>query len=79
MNEKQNNDEGQPPSGIIGKLKKYFRNPFFIKTQSVSEVTDFLKDAVDQKIIYKESESISNKAIKLCDINEKEVMMKNGY
>ena len=54
MNEKQNNDEGQPPSGIIGKLKRYFRNPFFIKTQSVSEVTDFLKDAADQKIIDKE-------------------------
>jgi len=54
MNEKQNNEEGQPPSGIIGKIKKYFRNPFFIKTQSVSEVTDFLKDALDQKIIDKE-------------------------
>ena len=58
MNEKQNNDEGQPPSGIIGKLKRYFRNPFFIKTQSVSEVTDFLKDAADQKIIDKLVNSI---------------------
>ena len=75
MNEKQNNDEGQPPSGIIGKLKKYFRNPFFIKTQSVSEVTDFLKDAVDQKIIDKEAESIATKAIKLGDITAKEVMI----
>ena len=75
MNEKQNNDEGQPPSGIIGKLKKYFRNPFFIKTQSVSEVTDFLKDAVDQKIIDKEAESIATKAFKLGDITAKEVMI----
>ena len=75
MNEKQNNDEGQPPSGIIGKLKRYFRNPFFIKTQSVSEVTDFLKDAADQKIIDKEAESIATKAIKLGDITAKEIMI----
>ena len=75
MNEKQNNDEGKPPSGIIGKLKRYFRNPFFIKTQSVSEVTDFLKDAADQKIIDKEAESIATKAIKLGDITAKEIMI----
>ena len=75
MNEKQNNDEGQPPSGIIGKLKRYFRNPFFIKTQSVSEVTDFLKNAADQKIIDKEAESIATKAIKLGDITAKEIMI----
>ena len=75
MNEKQNNDEGQPPSGIIGKLKRYFRNPFFMKTQSVSEVTDFLKDAADQKIIDKEAESIATKAIKLGDITAKEIMI----
>ena len=75
MNEKQNNDEGQPPSGIIDKLKRYFRNPFFIKTQSVSEVTDFLKDAADQKIIDKEAESIDTKAIKLGDITAKEIMI----
>ena len=75
MNEKQNNDEGQPPSGIIDKLKRYFRNPFFIKTQSVSEVTDFLKDAADQKIIDKEAESIATKAIKLGDITAKEIMI----
>ena len=75
MNEKQNNDEGQPPSAIIGKLKRYFRNPFFIKTQSVSEVTDFLKDAADQKIIDKEAESIATKAIKLGDITAKEIMI----
>ena len=75
MNEKQNNEEGQPPSGIISKLKRYFRNPFFIKTQSVSEVTDFLKDALDQNIIDKEAESIATKAIKLGDITAKEIMI----
>ena len=75
MNEKQNQEEAQPPSGIIGKLKKYFRNPFFIKTQSVSEVTDFLKDAAEQKIIDKEAESIATKAIKLGDITVKEIMI----
>ena len=75
MNEKQNNEESQPPSGVIGKLKKYFRNPFFIKTQSVSEVTDFLKDALDQNVIDKEAESIASKAIKLGDITVKEIMI----
>ena len=75
MNEKQNQEDNKPPSGIINKLKKYFRNPFFIKTQSVSEVTDFLKDAVDQKIIDKEAESIASKAIRLGDITVKEIMI----
>ena len=75
MNEKQNNEESQPPSGVIDKLKKYFRNPFFIKTQSVSEVTDFLKDALDQNVIDKEAESIASKAIKLGDITVKEIMI----
>ena len=75
MNEKQNNDESQPPSSILGKLKKYFRNPFFMKTQSVSEVTDFLKDAVDQNVIDKEAEFIARKAIKLGDITVKEIMI----
>ena len=60
MNEKQNHEDNKPPSGIINKLKKYFRNPFFIKTQSVSEVTEFLKDAVDQKIIDKVKELINS-------------------
>ena len=75
MNDKQNNDENQPPSSIFGKLKKYFRNPFFMKTQSVSEVTDFLKDAVDQNVIDKEAEFIARKAIKLGDITVKEIMI----
>ena len=42
MNDKQNQEDIKPPSGFFEKLKKYFKNPFFIKTQSVSEVTDFL-------------------------------------
>lgn len=75
MNEKQNNDESQPPSGIFNKLKKYFRNPFFMKTQSVSEVTDFLKEAVDQNVIDKEAEFIARKAIKLGNITVKEIMI----
>ena len=75
MNEKLNGEESQPPSGIIARLKKFFRNPFFIKTQSVSEVTDFLKEAVDQNIIDKEAESIATKAIKLGDITAKEIMI----
>ena len=62
MNQKLENEDNHPPSGLISKIKKFFRNPFFIKTQSVSEVTDFLKDAVDLNIIDKEAESIANKA-----------------
>ena len=75
MNEKLINEDNKPPSGLIGKLKKFFRNPFFIKTQSVSEVTDFLKEAVDQNIIDKEAESIATKAIKLGNITVKEIMI----
>ena len=75
MNQKLEKEEPKPPSGIIAKLKKYFRNPFFIKTQSVSEVTDFLKDALDQNVIDKEAESIASKAIKLGDITVKEIMI----
>ena len=61
MNEKLNQEENKPPSGIIEKLKKYFRNPFFIKTQSVSEVTDFLKDAVDQKLLTRKQNQLQVK------------------
>ena len=75
MKENLNNEESKPPSSIIDKLKKYFRNPFFIKTQSVSEVTDFLKDAVQHNVIDKEAESIATKAIKLGDITVKEIMI----
>ncbi|MAR95774.1 MAG: magnesium/cobalt efflux protein [Gammaproteobacteria bacterium] len=75
MNEKPNSEDNKPPSGFIGKLKKFFRNPFFIKTQSISEVTDFLKEAVDQNIIDKEAESIATKAMKLGNITVKEIMI----
>lgn len=75
MKENLSNEESKPPSSIIDKLKKYFRNPFFIKTQSVSEVTDFLKDAVQHNVIDKEAESIATKAIKLGDITVKEIMI----
>ena len=75
MNQKLENDADHPPSGIFSKIKKYFRNPFFIKTQSVSEITDFLKDAVDLNIIDKEAESIASKAIRLGSITVKEIMV----
>ena len=75
MNEKNNQEESQPPSSAIEKLKKFFRNPFFIRTQSVTEVTDFLKDAVDRNVIDKEAESIAIKAIRLGDITVKEIMI----
>jgi magnesium and cobalt transporter len=75
MNQKLESEDSRPPSGLIAKIKKFFRNPFFIKTQSVSEVTDFLKDAVDLNIIDKEAESIANKAIKLGNTTVKEIMV----
>ena len=75
MNQKLESEDSHPPSGLIAKIKKFFRNPFFIKTQSVSEVTDFLKNAVDLNIIDKEAESIANKAIKLGNTTVKEIMV----
>ena len=75
MNQNLDSDDSHPPSGIVSKIKKFFRNPFFIKTQSISEVTDFLRDAVDLKIIDKEAESIANKAIRLGNTIVKEIMV----
>ena len=75
MNQNLDSDDSHPPSGCLSKIKKFFRNPFFIKTQSVSEVTDFLKDAVDLNIIDKEAESIANKAIRLGNTTVKEIMV----
>ena len=75
MNQNLDSDDSHPPSGILSKIKKFFRNPFFIKTKSVSEVTDFLKDAVDLNIIDKEAESIANKAIRLGNTTVKEIMV----
>ena len=75
MNQNLDSDDSHPPSGFLSKIKKFFRNPFFIKTQSVSEVTEFLKDAVDLNIIDKEAESIANKAIRLGNTTVKEIMV----
>ncbi len=75
MNQNLDSDDSHPPSGFLSKIKKFFRNPFFIKTQSVSEVTDFLKDAVNLNIIDKEAESIANKAIRLGNTTVKEIMV----
>ena len=75
MNQNLDSDDSHPPSGFLSRIKKFFRNPFFIKTQSVSEVTDFLKDAVDLNIIDKEAESIANKAIRLGNTTVKEIMV----
>lgn len=75
MNQNLDSDDSHPPSGFLSKIKKFFRNPFFIKTQSVSEVTDFLKNAVDLNIIDKEAESIANKAIRLGNTAVKEIMV----
>jgi magnesium and cobalt transporter len=75
MNQNLDSDDSHPPSGFLSKIKKFFRNPFFIKTQSVSEVSDFLKDAVDLNIIDKEAESIANKAIRLGNTTVKEIMV----
>jgi len=75
MNQNLDSDDSHPPSGFLSKIKKFFRNPFFIKIQSVSEVTDFLKDAVDLNIIDKEAESIANKAIRLGNTTVKEIMV----
>ena len=75
MNQNLDSDDSHPPSGFLSKIKKFFRNPFFIKTQSVSEVTDFLKDAVDLNIIDKEAESIANKAIRLGNTTVKQIMV----
>ena len=75
MNQKLDSDDNHPPSGFFIKIKKFFKNPFFIKTQSVSEVTDFLRDAADLNIIDKEAESIANKAIRLGKTTIKEIMV----
>jgi magnesium and cobalt transporter len=75
MNQNLDSDDSHPPSRFLSKIKKFFRNPFFIKTQSVSEITDFLKDAVDLNIIDKEAESIANKAIRLGNTTVKEIMI----
>lgn len=75
MNKKLEIEDSKPPSGLIERIKKFFKNPFFIKTTSVSEVSDFLKDAVDLNIIDKEVEDIANNAIQLGKTTVKDIMV----
>ena len=75
MNDKIEPDSGNPPSGLISKLKKYLRNPFFIKTTTVAEVSEFLEDARQSNVIDKEAQIMANKALRLGDTSVKEIMV----
>ena len=75
MNDKIEPDSGNPPSGLISKLKKYLRNPFFIKTTTVAEVSEFLENARQSNVIDKEAQIMANKALRLGDTSVKEIMV----
>ena len=75
MNDKIEPDSGNPPSGLISKLKKYLRNPFFIKTTSVAEVSEFLENARQSNVIDKDAQIMANKALRLGDTSVKEIMV----
>ena len=75
MNDKIEPDSGNSPSGLISKLKKYLRNPFFIKTTTVAEVSEFLEDARQSNVIDKEAQIMANKALRLGDTSGKEIMV----
>ena len=75
MNDKIEPDSTNQPSGFFPKLKKYLRNPFFIKTTTVAEVSEFLEDARQSNVIDKEAQTIANKAIRLGDTSVKEIMV----
>ena len=75
MNDKIEPDSGNSPSGLISKLKKYLRNPFFIKTTSVAEVSEFLENARQSNVIDKEAQIMANKALRLGDTSVKEIMV----
>jgi|TARA_B110000305_G_scaffold238830_1_gene305147 magnesium and cobalt transporter len=75
MNDKIEPDSTNQPSGFFSKLKKYLRNPFFIKTTTVAEVSEFLEDARQSNVIDKEAQTIANKAIRLGDTSVKEIMV----
>ena len=75
MNDKTEPDSGNSPSGLISKLKKYLRNPFFIKTTTVAEVSEFLEDARQSNVIDKEAQIMANKALRLGDTSVKEIMV----
>ena len=75
MNDKIEPDSGNSPSGLISKLKKYLRNPFFIKTITVAEVSEFLENARQSNVIDKEAQIMANKALRLGDTSVKEIMV----
>ena len=75
MNDKIEPDSGNFPSGLISKLKKYLRNPFFIKTTSVAEVSEFLENARQSNVIDKDAQIMANKALRLGDTSVKEIMV----
>ena len=75
MNDKIEPDSGNAPSRLISKLKKYLRNPFFIKTTSVAEVSEFLENARQSNVIDKEAQIMANKALRLGDTSVKEIMV----
>ena len=68
-------DSGNSPSRLISKLKKYLRNPFFIKTTTVAEVSEFLENARQSNVIDKEAQIMANKALRLGDTSVKEIMV----
>ena len=75
MNDKIEPDSENSPSGLLSKLKKYLRNPFFIKTTTVAEVSEFLENARQSNVIDKEAQIMANKAIRLGDTSVKEIMV----
>ena len=75
MNDKIEPDSGTSPSRLISKLKKYLRNPFFIKTTSVAEVSEFLENARQSNVIDKDAQIMANKALRLGDTSVKEIMV----
>lgn len=75
MNDKIEPDSGNSPSRLISKLKKYLRNPFFIKTTSVAEVSEFLENARQSNVIDKDAQIMANKALRLGDTSVKEIMV----
>ena len=75
MNDKIEPDSGNSSSGFFSKLKKYLRNPFFIKTTSVAEVSEFLESARQSNVIDKDAQIMANKALRLGDTSVKEIMV----
>ena len=75
MNDKTEPDSGNSPAGFFTRLKKYLRNPFFIKTTSVAEVSEFLENARQSNVIDKEAQIMANKALRLGDTSVKEIMV----